>query len=258
MESMERKVPDYERISDSYDVRYQANPLEGIAKALVAVSRRIRARSILEVGCGTGRWLECLTGAGIVVVGLDASPGMLARAAAKSGEALLVAASANQLPFTGQLFDLIYCVKALHHFADPRAFIEDAVALLRSNGRLAVVGIDPRTIRYRYHYEYFDGTQESEIRRYPSFGQIVDWFLSAGLEQVEVFEVEKSIRHFTGEEVLRDPFLQKDADSTLALLPVETYEKGLRRIREAIAASAEPLHFRSEMTFCMITGIRGG
>jgi hypothetical protein len=110
------------------------------------------------------------------------------------------------------------------------------------------------------HYEHFDGAWETDIRRYPSFGQLVDWTYEAGLEQVELCVVERSIRRFVGEEVLRDPFLKKESDSTLALLSDEAYAKGLDRISRALQASgptATTLVFRSEMSFCMVTAVCG-
>lgn len=249
--------PDYNRISSTYDFRYRENRLDGIANALLKVSSEASVRSILEVGCGTGRWLESLRATGAAVIGVDASTSMLTHAARKLGRAPLAAARGNQLPFTGRVFDMICCVNALHHFDNPKAFIDDAAALLNRNGLLAIVAIDPRTIHYRYHYDYFDGARETDICRYPSFGQLIDWTCQAGLDQVELCVVETSRRRFVGDEVLRDPFLKKDSDSTLALLSDEQYAAGLQRILEALQfskASEETMLFRSEMNFCMVTG----
>lgn len=102
------KVPDYDRISSTYDFRYRENPLDGIADALLKLSRKISARNILEVGCGTGRWLETLRATGGAVVGVDASASMLTHAATKLGPAPLAAARGNQLPFTGKAFDMVF------------------------------------------------------------------------------------------------------------------------------------------------------
>jgi 2-polyprenyl-3-methyl-5-hydroxy-6-metoxy-1,4-benzoquinol methylase len=60
---------------------------------------------------------------------------------------LLPGATSFHLP--GKHFDMICCVNALHHFDNPKAFLVDVAALLDQNGRLAVIGIDPRTIRHR-------------------------------------------------------------------------------------------------------------
>jgi ubiquinone/menaquinone biosynthesis C-methylase UbiE len=254
---MDHRAPDYDQISSTYDSRYRENRLDGIAHALLEVSGKATDGIILEVGCGTGRWLESLGASGATVVGVDASTGMLARASHAFGPAALAAARANQLPFTGRPFRMICCINALHHFDHPNEFIDDAASLLKHHGILAVVAIDPRTIRRRYHYEFFQSAREMDIRRYPSFGQLVDWTCQAGLDHVEMREVDTSTRCFAGEEVLGDPFLKKQSDSTLALLSDEEYATGLRRISEALEASrgsTEPMLFRSEMSFSMITG----
>jgi ubiquinone/menaquinone biosynthesis C-methylase UbiE len=252
---MQRRVPDYDQLSSTYDSRYGENRLDGIAAALVKVSREADARTILEVGCGTGRWFESLRAGGATVIGVDASTGMLGRAVEKRASTLLAAARANELPFAGRRFDMICCILALHHFDDPRRFLSDAASLLKQNGRLSIVAIDPRTIRHCYHYEYFEVTKEMDLRRYPSFGQIVDWMYEAGLAEVDVSVVERSNRRFTGKEVLRDPFLKKESNSMLALLSEEAYAEGLRRLERTLQASGTPMEFRSEMNFCMITGV---
>ena len=139
------------------------NKLDGIAQAL----RSFQGDTRLEVGCGTGRFLEVLRETRATVFGVDASTGMLSQAAARLGSSNLVAARANQLPFVAKLFDLICCLNAIHHFDDPRGFIVDAVELLKAGGSLAIIGMDPRTIRRRYYYDYFDGAFDLDMRRYP-------------------------------------------------------------------------------------------
>ncbi|MGH9629442.1 MAG: class I SAM-dependent methyltransferase [Bryobacteraceae bacterium] len=115
--------------------------------------KRRSARTILEAGCGTGMWVGLLRAAGANVIGVDPSMGMLTQASARLGSSGLVLARANELPFERKQFDLIYAVNAIHHFDDPQAFISSAAALLNPRGTLAVIGIDPRTIRRRYLYE---------------------------------------------------------------------------------------------------------
>lgn len=135
---------DYDRYAATYDRRYEVNPLAGIAQALSALAAEVTPQRILEVGCGTGRWLPGF-GDSPLTVGVDASMGMLQQAFAK-GSRHIAAARANQLPFAAGQFDLIYCVNAIHHFDDPKQFIADAKELLTPKGCLGIIGIDPRVI----------------------------------------------------------------------------------------------------------------
>src|SRR3989338_6787216 len=56
---------DYDLIAPDYDTRYTLNALPGVAAALHRQASP--ARAILEVGCGTGRWLQEMPRAALVV-----------------------------------------------------------------------------------------------------------------------------------------------------------------------------------------------
>lgn len=250
MFDMDRPRVNYNELAPTYHSRYDGpNKLDGIASAL----RAFKACTILEVGCGTGRFVESLRETGAAVFGVDASTGMLSHGASRLGPERLAAARANQLPFGPGSFDLICCVNAIHHFDDPRAFILDAAHLLQPGGAIAIIGMDPRTISQRYYYEYFEGTLQLDMRRYPSFGQLVDWVAESRLERVELSIVEVASARFVGRDILSDPFLVKESNSLLALLSDEVYAEGLRRIEAAADTGAE---FYSELQFGMVTGRR--
>ena len=250
---MDHPRVDYDQLASTYHTRYANGKLDGIADALTRLARERSARIVLEVGCGTAHFVETLRSTGAAVYGADLSAGMLGQASARIGPEGLTQANANKLPFRADGVDLIFCVNALHHFDDPRAFIGDAATILRPGGTLAIVGIDPRAIRRRYYYEYFDGAHELDMRRYPSFGNLLEWVIDAGLDNSEARVVETSIMAFSGKAVLEDPFLRKESNSLLALLPDEVYARGVERIRTAAEQGAE---FRSELDFVMITGRR--
>jgi ubiquinone/menaquinone biosynthesis C-methylase UbiE len=88
-----------------------------------------RARSILEVGCGTGHFTRWMAQRGLAATGLDVSQAMLAEAA-RMGGPTYVAGDAGQLPFHDQSFDLVALITTLEFLPDPeRALIEaDRVA----------------------------------------------------------------------------------------------------------------------------------
>ena len=247
---MDRRV-DYNSLAPTYDARYAFGTLPGVAAALERVAQRVGARDVLEVGCGTGHWLRVLGAAGRRIFGADASTGMLSQARPKS-TALLAAARANHLPFDGPRFDLVFCVNAIHHFDDPRDFILRARELLKPGGALSITGIDPRA-RGRYFYDYFPGSYEFDLQRFPSFGAVLDWMAAAGLESVEYSVADVSAREFEGAAVLNDPFLAKNSNSLLAALSPAEYETGLANIRSAIAAYGGRARFREHLSFVTLT-----
>jgi SAM-dependent methyltransferase len=250
-----RKADYGHAVASSYERRWSASALQGIGGALVGLVSRSRARCVLEVGCGTGRWMRELSGLAPapLVVGVDPSLDMLRQ----GSSAQRVGATANALPFTATVFDMIYCVNAIHHFDDPAAFISHSRELLRTGGLLSIIGIDPRIIRTRYFYDYFEGSRDIDTGRYPSFGQITQWMIAAGFRPVEYRLAETYISRFTGDDVFSDVFLRKDSNSLLNLLTDAEYQNGLDRIRDAISAAASArtgITFDTELPFGMVTG----
>jgi SAM-dependent methyltransferase len=248
---MDRPRVDYDQLAAVYDRRYSIDELAGIGRVLRDLASRTHARRILEVGCGTGRWLGELAPDTRIICGADSSPGMLAAGKAKLPEVPVVAARANALPFKPGFFDVVFSVNAIHHFDDPRDFVTAAAALLTPGGALAVAGIDPRLIRQRYFYEYFEGTYELDLRRFPAVGDLVNWMAAAGFTRIEYRIADRYRRTFRGSAVLSDPFLRKESSSLMALLTDAAYERGLRRIEAAASADAE---FTSDLTFPVVAG----
>jgi ubiquinone/menaquinone biosynthesis C-methylase UbiE len=114
------------------------------ADRLADRARPAPGAAILDVGSGTGivaRRLARRPGGGRVV-GLDASPDMLAVArAAAARERLAVEwreGAAERLPFADASFDLVTCQFALMFFADRAAALGETHRVLRPGGRLCL------------------------------------------------------------------------------------------------------------------------
>ena len=126
---MARKT-DYESIAAGYDRRYQDNQYPGTSatlRAFVSAGQRV-----LEVGCGTGHWLEQLEAWGCRVSGVDPAAAMIEKAAARGLRAELVRGAAEALPWPDATFDRVVCINALHHFTDKPRFAHEARRVLRS------------------------------------------------------------------------------------------------------------------------------
>ncbi|MBS1251635.1 MAG: putative methyltransferase YcgJ [Anaerolineales bacterium] len=248
---------DYDQIAPVYDRRFASDEPTGTGEALVALAEELKANRLLEVGCGTGRWLAELQPIVQELYGLDLSAGMLSQARERSMPAKLVRGYARRTPFQNSFFDLAFCVNAIHHFEDPRGFIKEALRVLRPGGALAIVGNDPRGRKDSWYvYHYFEGTWETDLMRFPTWETVSDWMREVGFERLELREVERIHDPKRGREVLDDPFLEKHACSQLALLTDEAYRAGLRRIESALAraeARGEPLVFQVDISIAILT-----
>ncbi|MCZ2126177.1 MAG: class I SAM-dependent methyltransferase [Anaerolineales bacterium] len=250
----------YDPIANQYNQRYPAAQKWPRGQALLDLAERVRAETILEVGCGTGFWLNLLRQRGRKVFGADYSLGMLHQAKGQPAPLHLAQADATRLPYPSSTFDLVYCVDAIHHFGDHRAFVAEAARLLKPRGALAVLGHDPHAgSEYWYIYKYFDGVYQTDLRRYPAATDVARWVGEEGLQHISVNVAEQICNVHMGAAVLDDPFLKHSATSQLALLSEADYQRGVERIREALARAAEngeTINFRSEIDVKMVCGFK--
>jgi ubiquinone/menaquinone biosynthesis C-methylase UbiE len=104
---------------------------------------RFRGRDVLEIGCGAGFDAFAFVSKGARYVGIDLVPANIERTlshlALEGLEADVRVAAAEHLPFEDGTFDVVYSNGVLHHLADPRAGLAEAVRVMRPGGELWVV-----------------------------------------------------------------------------------------------------------------------
>lgn len=254
----DRRV-DYDRVAAEYDRRYEGSRYAGAERFLrewIGTARRV-----LEVGCGTGHWLDALAAPGRRIFGVDRSAGMLAKARAALPAARVARAEALRLPFGDARFDAIVCVNALHHFPDKARFIEEAARVLTPGGAFCSIGLDPHRGARRWAvYEYFDGTLEADRRRYPPHEAIQRWLADAGFVDCRSAVANRVSERVPAERGLASPMMRKDGTSQLALLSDSAYRRGVRRIRDAMAGAEREgrvLELHAELELLATTGRRG-
>lgn len=92
---------------------------------------------VLDVGGGTGRVTQYLTGKAAVVVVADPSANMLREAQKKSG-LQPAGAYSEALPFGGESFDRILMVDAFHHVVNQPATAAELWRALKPGGRIVI------------------------------------------------------------------------------------------------------------------------
>ena len=138
---------EYDAVAPTFDNRYAGQNYDQTTDAVRRFIGTVSRRSVLEVGCGTGHWLDVIRGDAALLVGVDRSLGMLRRAQKPASPALLVQGTAELLPLRAQLFDRVLCVNALHHFPDPEGFVAECRRVLRPGGSFLTIGLDPHNGR---------------------------------------------------------------------------------------------------------------
>jgi ubiquinone/menaquinone biosynthesis C-methylase UbiE len=121
-----------------------AELLRGCREAL------LRARSILEVGCGTGYLTELVRRANptarIVALDLEVSLARLARERLKT-DPLVHFVAADGEAFAGGCYDLIISNSVFQWFARPPETLQEYYGLLHPGGSLAFSTLGPATFR---------------------------------------------------------------------------------------------------------------
>ena len=152
MEAENRTTEAFQSWAASYDKtvsaeleRFAGVTHQQVLDGLLQRARVLDGGSVLDVGTGTGwaaiRWaLENQDGQ---IVGLDMTPEMLkqitrnARLAGVEGRVQMVLASAMDLPYPDDHFEVVISSLALHHTEVPRA-LGEMVRVVKPGGRLAI------------------------------------------------------------------------------------------------------------------------
>jgi ubiquinone/menaquinone biosynthesis C-methylase UbiE len=133
----EREVP-----GDFYSLDRPANRFlrEGQKRALLKALEEVgplAGKRVLEVGCGSGNWLEMLSGA--TLAGIELDPGRAARAAERFPGADIRAGDASRLPWASGSFDVVLQSTVFSSILDPgmrRAVASEMLRVLAPDGAI--------------------------------------------------------------------------------------------------------------------------
>jgi len=156
-------VEAYDRWAASYDAPNPLHALEERVMGLLLPS--VAGKRVLDVACGTGRWLAKLLAWGARTgCGVDLSAGMLQRASAKLPLHGRVAQGAClALPFAAESADLIICSLAAGH-------VRNLSGLARELARVATPAVDvfvtdfhPLAYAHGWRRTFDDGNEAVEV-----------------------------------------------------------------------------------------------
>ena len=122
--------------------------------------------SVLDVGCGDGKFTRSLTGLFEKVTGIDVKEKSIARArAANTAEGKSVdfqVADGQSMPFADASHDTVVISNSLHHIPDPRKGLAEAARVLKPGGILYIM--EPVASGH-YHEATKVVNDETDVRR---------------------------------------------------------------------------------------------
>jgi SAM-dependent methyltransferase len=171
----------YDRWSAVYDE--DGNPLVLLEGPYVdTLLGPVAGRTVLDVGCGTGRHAVRLARAGAAVTAVDFSAGMLARARAKPGAeqvTFLEHDLAQPLPLPASTFDLVLSALVVDHVADLPAFFGELRRLCRPDGAVVISVMHPAMMLRGVQARFVDPATGDEVRPESVPNQISDYVMAA-------------------------------------------------------------------------------
>ncbi|MGA9721959.1 MAG: class I SAM-dependent methyltransferase [Candidatus Binatus sp.] len=169
----------YGHVASAYDNSRRVEP--AIAVAIVEGLRSLRARSVLEIGAGTGNYTCTLMASGLSVIALDRSPAMAAIGARKTSAGWILG-DASRLPLRKHSVDAIAGVNVMHHLDALPAALADLRRVARIGAVLqAVVRENLETLWYRH---YFPEIDDVLLPLHPTLGGLITTMFHAGFSRV--------------------------------------------------------------------------
>ena len=151
----------------------------------------LAGKSILDAGCGTGRYLELLYGFNpSTLAGIDFAPSMLKVAKTKfsNSAVLLIGGRIDSIPFAERSFDFVLNTLALDHLRDLHGGVSELARVLRTSGAMIISLFHPnakklgwqRTFRSRpgkghlYAAEYYGHDTSRYLKEFENCGLEVE------------------------------------------------------------------------------------
>jgi SAM-dependent methyltransferase len=131
-----------------------ARALERTLDAIVSVTGDPASRTLLEIGCGTGQFLQLAQQRGFEVSGVELNADHVAEARSRTNGSPIVCGDFMTEPFDRR-FDVIAMLDLIEHLPDPLRALRRSCELLKPGGHVVVYtpnhgGITPRVADLAY------------------------------------------------------------------------------------------------------------
>ena len=193
-----------------------------------------RIQTILDLGCGTGRFTEALAiRFDAQVIGVDPSKKMLEKARSKPHDRRIryETGRGESIPLPENSVDLIFMSMIFHHFEDPTLAARECRRVLRGNSEGATAflraGTRERISQYPY-VEFFPESRQILEERLPSNAFVREVFEAAGFRMVALEVVTQEISPSYAAYAEK---LAAGADSVLISLSHRDFDAGMAALR---------------------------
>jgi ubiquinone/menaquinone biosynthesis C-methylase UbiE len=196
---------------------------------------------VLDLGAGTGIWLEALSGwFDEPIIAVEPSAGMRSVAArrVRAGTCALIAGEAQHLPVGDGSCKVVWLSTVIHHLADLRQVAGQIHRAMASGGMVFIRNSFPGRHDEIALFHFFPKAGRI-ASTFPTVDEVVQSFISAGFEFVTLRRIHEHSDESVSEMVERIRAM-RHADTALAPLSDEEFADGLKSLMKAMSTTKRP------------------
>ena len=149
-EFTEKTKEHFDNIASTYAESSDGKFCKPVYKSIIKELEKFKSGKWLDVSCGTGTVLSMLSSSPLEKYGVDFSEKMIEEAQRNVGENVqLYVASAEEMPFDKDTFDVVTCSFAFHHYVHPGVVLQEFHRVMKPEATLIIVDpYLPQPLRY--------------------------------------------------------------------------------------------------------------
>jgi ubiquinone/menaquinone biosynthesis C-methylase UbiE len=226
---------------DAIATRYDAlrSQLFEEALALLVHEADLPGHSVLDLGCGTGRFAAALADEhGCTAIGVDPSPGMLAVARRRSENVTWLGGRAEQIPLADSAVQRAFMQTVVHLVEDRAAMAAELRRVLAPGGIAAIHTVDPAGARRFWLAELMPSWAAIDEARCPAPAALVAELRGAGFSEVRSVPTPMRLR-YTREQAAH--LIRERFASSLHHISDAELEAGAHRAERTLPPIIEPV-----------------
>ena len=222
---------DYSSIAEHFD-RVRTEP--GSLIPLIVKYGKINSSSrVLDVGCGTGRFLtKLLSITNCSLFGVEPSLEMLREAVLKdpSQNITWIQGDGQDLPFSNEVFDCVYMTFVLHHIERKELALQEIYRVLKKSGKCVILTTSHAQIK-RHVLNDFPGVTTIDLKRLPSIPCVRKNLIKTSFKAIHyhIFYRQENTSTERYLERVKNKYI-----STLTLFNEEEFQKRFKVFRERV------------------------
>jgi len=173
----------YDTIGGNYNATRRADPY--IADRIYQLLNANPAGLYMDIGCGTGNYLNALTNKGLRFYGIDPSDTMLQAARLKNTDTTFIKSKAEDISLQSNFFDGATAVLTLHHWENQLKGLQEVNRVLKPGAKIVFFSFTPEQMRGYWLYHYFPEMIEAATKLIPSTEEMTQLLKESGYGSVE-------------------------------------------------------------------------